>query len=85
MKSFFKEWLKTLPTVFAVVIVLNGVELIFDEEALKLDDTDNIADQKRSGLKLYTDQLTGCQYISAGLFGGLTPRVDAKQQHLGCS
>lgn len=29
----------------------------------------------RSSMKLYTDALTGCQYLSAG--GGLTPRIDS--------
>lgn len=30
----------------------------------------------RSGFKLYTDHLTGCQYLRAGLLGGTTPRLD---------
>lgn len=29
----------------------------------------------RSGLGLYTDSGTGCQYLKAGLFGGITPRL----------
>lgn len=29
----------------------------------------------RSGMELYTDALTGCQYLSAG--GGITPRLDS--------
>lgn len=29
----------------------------------------------RSGMRLYTDALTGCQYLSAG--GGITPRLDS--------
>ena len=28
-----------------------------------------------SGLNVFTDHLTGCQYLKAGL-GGLTPRMD---------
>lgn len=32
----------------------------------------------RSGLGIYTDHLTGCQYLASGFgFGGLTPRMDA--------
>ena len=30
----------------------------------------------RSGLGLYTDHKTGCQYVKAGMFGGTTPRLD---------
>lgn len=30
----------------------------------------------RSGLGLYTDHRTGCQYVKAGYFGGTTPRLD---------
>lgn len=48
------------------------------------DDTDNIKDNIRSGLVLYTDHLTGCQYIG-NLFGGLIPRVDGMGWHLGCN
>lgn len=35
------------------------------------DSTDSAV--SRSGLRLYTDQKTGCQYVAAG--GGLTPRL----------
>lgn len=45
------------------------------------DDTDDQVNKERSGLGLYTDHLTGCQYIKAGYFGGTTPRlaVDGSQ------
>ncbi len=35
----------------------------------------------RSGLSLYTDAATGCQYVTAGWFGGPVPRLgrDGKQ------
>lgn len=35
----------------------------------------------RSGMTIYTDQATGCEYLSKR---GLTPRVDGKGRHLGC-
>jgi hypothetical protein len=35
----------------------------------------------RSGMTIYTDQATGCEYLSNR---GLTPRVDGKGRHLGC-
>lgn len=41
------------------------------------DDTDNLEKKKRSGMRLYTDHKTGCQYISPSIFGGLTPRLGA--------
>ena len=40
------------------------------------DSTDDVVGEKRSGLALYTDQLTGCQYVKGGYFGGTTPRMD---------
>ncbi len=46
------------------------------------DDTDPVVREwwgrSRSGLALYTDSLTGCQYVKAGLFGGITPRIDER-------
>lgn len=41
----------------------------------KTDDTD-ISRFKRSGLSVYTDNKTGLQYLSHGMFGSLTPRLD---------
>lgn len=32
----------------------------------------------RSGLILYTDHETGCQYVQGGPLGGITPRLDEK-------
>lgn len=44
------------------------------------DDTDDYRSGaffgRRSGLSVYTDHLTGAQYVKAGLFGGITPRID---------
>lgn len=31
----------------------------------------------RSGLTLYRDAETGCEYLKVGLLGGATPRLDA--------
>lgn len=40
------------------------------------DTTDNEAEGDRSGMILYTDHLTGCQYLRGGLLGGgITPRL----------
>lgn len=38
------------------------------------DDTDS-PDGKRSGLTVYTDHKTGCQYLGT-ILGGITPRLD---------
>lgn len=35
----------------------------------------------RSGMGLHTDHETGCQYLSRS---GITPRLDAAGQHMGC-
>lgn len=49
------------------------------------DDTDDKNSGRRSGMTLHTDYRTGCQYLSAGLFGsGLTPRLDEAGHHVGC-
>ena len=36
----------------------------------------------RSGLSLYTDALTGCQYLRVGFFGTLVPRMYMQQGYL---
>ena len=46
------------------------------------DDTD--PPDGRSGMVLYTDHKTGCQYLSRPLFGALTPRLDASGKQV-CS
>lgn len=45
------------------------------------DDTDPPGG--RSGLKVYTDQRTGCQYV-ATVFSSLTPRLDGAGKQVGC-
>lgn len=47
------------------------------------DSTDNAAAGERSGMVLYTDHLTGCQYV-APMFGGMTPRLDKDGNQVGC-
>lgn len=38
------------------------------------DDTDTA--EARSGMAVYKDAKTGCQYLRAGYFSSLTPRLD---------
>lgn len=54
----------------AIVAVLTAVAI-----PTPYDDTDDRASGTRSGLALYTDHLTGCQYISLGK-RAITPRLD---------
>lgn len=46
------------------------------------DDTDPPGG--RSGVRLITDHVTGCQYLVAGWFGTITPRIGADYMHMGC-
>lgn len=48
------------------------------------DDTDDKAKRERSGMVLYTDHGTGCQYLRGGLLGGMTARLDGEGRHVGC-
>jgi hypothetical protein len=45
------------------------------------DDTDP-STGRRSGLILYIDHGTGCQYVRGGLLGGTTPRLDANGRQI---
>lgn len=50
----------------------------------EFDSTDDVQNKVRSGLKIYIDHLTGCEYIST-LLGGPTPRMSEDgKSHLGC-
>lgn len=71
MKDDLIPQLKQVLWTFAAIILavtLYGVFVGADK-----DSTDG--ENERSGMNLYTDALTGCQYLSAG--GGLTPRIDS--------
>lgn len=46
-------------------------------EFLRPTDSTDVSRFNRSGLAVYTDNATGVQYIKAGMFGGLTPRLNA--------
>jgi len=48
------------------------------------DDTDDAANSERSNMQLFTDNLTGCQYLKASYFAALTKRVDGTGRHVGC-
>lgn len=68
MKSLKKFWEE-----FGVITVIAVIALWVLSKA-PYDNTDDIENKERSGMGLYTDHLTGCQYLSRAL-GGLTPRL----------
>ena len=68
---------------FALIATLLVVSWCSDSMR-SYDDTDDYKNKRHSGLGLYTDNLTGCQYIKGGRFGGITPRIDGDGNHLGC-
>ncbi len=65
MKTYKASALVIIPT----LLLIAGLHFF-----LPHDSTDN-PDGGRSGLILYTDHLTGCQYIKAGYFSTLVPRM----------
>lgn len=67
-KSFRKLCFYTSIT----VIVFLAMSWLAFKSGLTRDDTDGLT---RSGLALYTDTATGCQYLSAN-GSGITPRMD---------
>lgn len=67
--------------VVLALVVLFALSLIDKWWPLyELDDTD--APGERSGLVLYTDAGTGCQYLRAGGGDSLIPRVDKNGIHM---
>ena len=48
------------------------------------NDTDDQINRTHSGLTLYKDYGTGCEYVSAGHFN-LAPRTGANGSHKGCN
>ena len=52
------------------------------ETARPLDSTDNVLTGERSGLGIYVDHMTGCHYLSGGISGGITPRLDSEGDHI---
>lgn len=74
----FADWLiyKILIVTFLAAMISLGIS----HYATPYDSTD--APGKRSGMRLYRDAETGCEYLSAK--SGLTPRLDVDNKHVGC-
>lgn len=70
-REFKRDIIWFIACVWLLSLAANAFEWGFDS-------TDG---DSRSGLGLYTDNLTGCQYLSAGGFG-ITPRLDKAGRHI---
>lgn len=66
--------------IITVIVQLVLLALFFGSTA-PYDATDN--PPERSQMRLHTDHETGCQYLSVRR-GGITPRLSATGQHMGC-
>lgn len=75
----FTRWLVSYAMYFALALL--GINTAFNLSPLARDDTDPV--DGRSGLRLYTDARTGCQYLGQRE-GGLTPRID-REGHAICT
>lgn len=70
---------------YALILMAIGIAVLLDISR-PYDDTDppiRAHPWDRSGLRLYTDHGTGCQYIST-MFGDLVARRDGSGKHVGC-
>jgi hypothetical protein len=63
-----------------LIMVIVAVSLVANHFRWGYDDTDDKRPGqmfgKRSGLTLYTDHMTGVQYVKTGLFGATHARLD---------
>lgn len=81
--SFIQDcWDTTKKIHFSTWVLLILLFSIVYSNIRESDTTDNPIKKERSGLILYTDHLTGCQYLKAGYFGGMTPRLNKQQQQI---
>lgn len=65
------EWL--------IIACIAGVFISLVGNFVPYDDTDPA--DGRSGMRLYTDAKTGCQYLAVRQ-GGMTPRLDRNGHHI---
>ncbi|KQM18414.1 DUF6440 family protein [Novosphingobium sp. Leaf2] len=65
----------------ALLVFTAATRLTFRYFSIGYDETDNKATGERSGLRIYTDHATGCQYIATSN-GNLTPRINADGAHI---
>lgn len=64
--------------IFWILLLLVLIVIVSNHFRVGFDSTDG---ESRSGLGLYTDAMTGCQYLSSG-GSGITPRLDRDGRHI---
>lgn len=74
MGKNIKEIIDIMLTILICILVIYGI--IYTLSFTGRDSTDSTTSRERSGLRLYTDHGTGCQYLRAGFFSPLQPRLD---------
>lgn len=77
--KLFSNWL--LNKVLVILAIATVISYLISSFFTPYDSTD--VPGKRSGLRLYKDAKTGCEYLSANK-NGLVKRVDINGTHIGC-
>jgi hypothetical protein len=76
-----KRWTRWI---FKWSVILLVIEWAIGLTPIGRDDSDSGSwGGGRSGMKVMTDALTGCQYLSVP-GAGITPRLDGYWRHVGC-
>ena len=70
----YKIILPYISGIILLISVLSILTLFLIDGKREYDNTDTATE--RSGMSLYTDNKTGCQYLTV-LFGALTPRMNS--------
>lgn len=71
-------FLKWLSGVMALYVIFCVVDLARDKHRKQL-----LNEEAYNGIQVFTDDVTGCQYLT-GLNQGITPRISADGEHVGC-
>ena len=84
MKGMYDNLVRPILVVFGILTLssIAGAEIdaaIFKWSGYGADSTDT--EDHRSGMALFTDAGTGCQYL-ASPWGGITPRMGASGKHV---
>lgn len=77
--KLFSNWL--LSKVLVILAIATLISYLISNFFTPYGSTD--VPGKRSGLRLYKDAKTGCEYLSANK-NGLVKRVDINGTHIGC-
>lgn len=65
-------------TVLFIIVFTFLFTFIANTFKIGFDSTDG---ESRSGMKIYIDNMTGCEYLGSQT-GGLTPRLDKNSNHI---